>query len=111
MGVLGGRTMSPTPPKKGSGLPPAGKPAANEWSDVWYTENDNMTNANWNDVWYSEDGRTWEQLKTKTVWKQRHALSCYVLHDKLWVAAGHARPLANDVWSLELPLNWPNEKR
>jgi hypothetical protein len=26
-----------------------------------------------------------------------------VLHDKLWVAGGHARPLSSEVWSLALP--------
>ena len=63
--------------------------------------------ANWNDVWHSADGKNWEQLKTKTVWKTRHEHSAYVFQGKLWVTAGHTWPLVNDVWVLDLPPTWP----
>ena len=28
--------------------------------------------------------------------------------DKIWVAGGHAQPLSSEVWSLELPKDWPS---
>ena len=62
--------------------------------------------TNLGDVWYSKDGKQWSQLKSETVWKARHEHSTFVLKDKLWVAGGHARPLSNDVWSLDLPEDW-----
>ena len=62
------------------------------------------------DVWYSADGKHWEQLESKVTWKERHEHSVYVLHDKLWVVGGHAQPLSNEVWSLELPKDWPTTK-
>jgi hypothetical protein len=65
--------------------------------------------SNWNDVWHSADGKTWTELKTETVWAKRHEHSAYVFQDKMWVVAGHAQPLRNDVWSLELPKGWKGE--
>lgn len=56
-----------------------------------------------NDVWYSRDGRNWNQLPSGTIWTPRHEHAAYVLHGKMWVAGGLARPLSNEVWSLELP--------
>lgn len=61
---------------------------------------------NWGDVWYSDDGKTWTELKTPTVWQPRHEHSTYVFQDHLWVVTGHAAPLRNDVWRLDLPPNW-----
>jgi hypothetical protein len=57
---------------------------------------------NWGDVWYSKNGKDWTQLHSKRIWKARHELSAYVFQDRIWVAGGHARPLSNDVWSLEI---------
>lgn len=62
--------------------------------------------ANLGDAWYSRDGHDWKELKTNVVWKARHEHSCYVFKDKLWVVTGHAAPLDNQVWSLELPRGW-----
>jgi hypothetical protein len=67
------------------------------------------TRINFNDVWYSGDGKTWRQLKTETIWKERHEASVLVFNDKLWVIAGMGWPLVNDVWSLQLPQNFPDE--
>jgi len=66
----------------------------------------NNPNKNWGDVWYSSDGKTWKRLETKTCWKERHEHSVFVMHDKLWIAGGHAQPLSNEVWSLGLPKDW-----
>ncbi len=57
---------------------------------------------NFNDVWYSDDGKNWRELVTDTIWSPRHELSAYVHDRRLWVVAGNAWPLKNDVWSLEL---------
>ena len=67
----------------------------------------NNPSKNWGDAWYSKDGKTWTEYKTSTTWKARHEHSAYVLGGKLWIAGGHARPLSNEVWSLELPDGWP----
>jgi len=58
---------------------------------------------NWGDVCYSKDGKSWYQLQSDRIWKERHEFSAYVFQDQIWVAGGHARPLSNDVWSLEIP--------
>ena len=34
----------------------------------------------------------------------------YVLQDRIWVAAGHAKPLSSEVWSLEVPKDWFKDK-
>lgn len=65
---------------------------------------------NWNDVWYSKDGRTWHELNTATRWKERHEHSAFVFQDRIWIAGGHAQPLNNEVWSLELPEDWPQNR-
>lgn len=62
-----------------------------------------VPDQNWGDVWTSTDGRTWTERKAARIWKARHEHSVFVLDDKLWVAGGHAKPLSNEVWSLELP--------
>ncbi len=64
---------------------------------------------NWGDAWYSRDGKTWKQLKSDMTWKGRHEISAFVFQDKIWVAGGLVPPLSNEVWSLELPPDWPNE--
>lgn len=64
-------------------------------------------NQNWGDVWYSKDGKDWRELKAPTGgWKERHELSAFVLREKLWIAGGHAKPLSNEVWSLEVSPAW-----
>ncbi|MCC7337326.1 MAG: hypothetical protein IT422_19735 [Pirellulaceae bacterium] len=63
----------------------------------------NNPSTNWGDVWSSQDGKTWTELKSDVIWKARHEHSAFVFQDKLWIAGGHARPLSNEVWSLELP--------
>ena len=66
----------------------------------------NHPSTNWGDVWTSADGRTWERLTARTIWKERHEHSAFVFRDRVWVAGGHARPLSNEVWSLELPVDF-----
>jgi hypothetical protein len=58
--------------------------------------------TNFNDVWYSVDGKTWRRLHTEDIWSERHEVSPYVHDGKLWVVAGNAWPLVNDVWKLSL---------
>jgi hypothetical protein len=67
----------------------------------------NNPSRNWGDVWYSEDGKEWKQLVAPQSWKERHEHSTFVFQDKLWVAGGHAQPLSSEVWSLQLPEEWP----
>jgi hypothetical protein len=58
---------------------------------------------NWGDVWFSRDGKDWTRLTAKTMWKERHEISAFVMKDRIWIAGGHAKPLSNEVWSLQLP--------
>ncbi len=67
----------------------------------------NYPTKNWGDVWYSKNGRDWTELKTAVCWKERHEHSAWVLQDQLWIAGGHAQPLSHEVWSLQLPRDWP----
>ena len=57
---------------------------------------------NFNDLWYSHDGADWRQLHTEDIWSERHEISAYVFDDALWVVAGNAWPLVNDVWRLRI---------
>jgi hypothetical protein len=70
----------------------------------------NEPSKNWNDVWHTADGKTWEQLRTKTIWLARHEQSAYVFQDKLWIVGGNAWPLVGDVWYLPLPPDWPKKQ-
>ena len=67
----------------------------------------NNPSQNWGDVWYSKDGKSWKQLESNTIWKERHEHSGYVFQDRIWIAGGHAKPLSNEVWSLQLPPDFP----
>lgn len=68
----------------------------------------NNPSQNLGDVWYSKDGKNWQQLQSEVIWKARHEHSVVCMDDKMWVIGGHAQPLSNEVWSLELPVNWPS---
>jgi hypothetical protein len=70
----------------------------------------NNPSTNWGDVWHSRDGREWTELKSKVIWKERHEHSVFVFQDKLWVAGGHAQPLSREVWSLDIPADWFDER-
>jgi hypothetical protein len=61
------------------------------------------TDKNFGDVWYSRDGADWRQLHTENAWEPRHESSPMVLNDKLYLVAGNAWPLKNDVWVLDIP--------
>lgn len=58
---------------------------------------------NFGDAWYSSDGVNWREYISDPMWSPRHELSAYVFRDRLWVVAGNAWPLKNDVWYLEIP--------
>jgi len=58
---------------------------------------------NFDDVWYSADGSTWHRFHAHPIWSPRHEISPYVYKDKLWLVAGNAWPLMNDVWQLDIP--------
>lgn len=66
----------------------------------------NNPSVNLGDVWYSKNGKDWNALKSDVIWKERHEHSTYVFQDKIWVAGGHAKPLSNEVWSLDIPKGW-----
>ena len=66
----------------------------------------NNPSVNHGDVWYSKNGRDWTELKSDVIWKERHEHSAFVFQDCIWVAGGHAKPLSNEVWSLQLPADW-----
>jgi len=55
-----------------------------------------------NDVWSSVDGVDWIRETENALWSPRHEYSVYVFAGKLWVVAGNARPLKNDIWTLEI---------
>ncbi|MEZ6144255.1 MAG: galactose oxidase [Planctomycetaceae bacterium] len=69
----------------------------------------NNPSTNLGDVWYSKDGKSWKQFESKVQWKERHEHSVFVFQDKLWVVGGHARPLDNDVWSIQIDKDWFGE--
>lgn len=71
----------------------------------------NNPSRNWGDIWSSADGKNWEQFQSKATWKERHEHSAFVFQDKLWIAGGHAQPLSSEVWSLNLPKDFFNNKR
>ena len=70
----------------------------------------NNPSKNWGDLWYTKDGATWTQLKSAVMWRERHEHSVYLFQDKLWVAGGMIPPLNQEVWSLELPKDWPADE-
>jgi hypothetical protein len=42
-------------------------------------------------------------------WLNRHELSAFVFHDKIWGAVGAAEPnykINGEIWSLEIPKDW-----
>lgn len=57
---------------------------------------------NFDDVWYSADGAQWHKLETDHIWSPRHEKSVLVHDDSLWLIAGNAWPLVNDVWKLHI---------
>ena len=74
--------------------------------ETWPQSDGVTTMANWGDLWSSADGKNWSQLATANSWKPRHEASVFVFHDAIFVAGGHARPLSNEVWRLQLPAGW-----
>ena len=77
---------------------------------MWVLGGWSKEHGNFGDVWYTEDGKNWTELKSETIWKTRHEHSAWVFQDKIWVAGGHAEPLNSEVWTLELPLGWPEDE-
>lgn len=70
---------------------------------LWVIAGLNQDIENLGDVWCSPDGETWTQLESDKIWTPRHAQAVHALNDKLILAAGHARPVNSEVWSLHLP--------
>ncbi len=71
---------------------------------MWVIAGDHLGDpAMLDDVWCSPNGYDWTQLESDVVFSKRHEVSPYVFQDKLWVAGGHAQPLSDQVWSLDLP--------
>ena len=65
---------------------------------------------NYNDVWFTADGENWTELKTPTIWSERHEHSAYVHDDSIWLAAGNPWPIVNDVWRLHVSDAWLAEE-
>jgi hypothetical protein len=63
---------------------------------------DNRNGKNFGDVWFTEDGVTWKELVSGPRFSPRHEPTVYVFDNSLWVVAGNAWPLVNDVWRLTL---------
>jgi hypothetical protein len=54
-------------------------------------------------IWYSDDGIKWTRSDFSEDWRGRHEASTYVFNDKIIVAGGHADPVTNEVWALDIP--------
>jgi hypothetical protein len=74
---------------------------------MWVLGGWSKEHGNFGDVWYSKDGREWTELKSDVIWDRRHELSALVFRDKIWVAGGYADVLNSEVWTLQLPEDWP----
>ena len=61
----------------------------------------NREHVNFAEAWHSEDGMTW-QACNDPMFSPRHEVTPYVFEGSLWVVAGNAWPLVNDVWRLDL---------
>jgi hypothetical protein len=80
---------------------------------IWVVAGDSRANdapCLLNDVWFSQNGRDWQRLDSEVVFSKRHEVTMYVFQDRMWVAAGHAQPLSNEVWALSLPRDFPAQK-
>jgi hypothetical protein len=62
--------------------------------------------VNRGDVWCSPDGRNWTEVRSDKIWSPRHAQAAFTHGDSIVIAAGHARPVNSEVWSLTLPLDF-----
>ncbi len=56
--------------------------------------------TNFGDVWVSTDGIQWIKLKGFESWRPRHEVSLYDVNGVIYLTAGHAYPLQNDVWRI-----------
>lgn len=74
---------------------------------MWVLGGWSRERGNFGDVWYSKDGRNWTELKSDVIWDKRHEPSGFVFQDKIWIAGGYADVLNSEVWTLQLPENWP----
>ena len=56
--------------------------------------------TNFSDVWVSTDGIQWIKLKGFESFRPRHEASLYEFNGSIFLTAGHAYPLQNDVWRI-----------
>lgn len=73
---------------------------------LWVLAGLDQTVENRGDVWCSRNGRDWTEVKSAQCWTPRHAQAVYSFRDQLILAAGHARPVNSEVWSLQLPTDF-----
>lgn len=73
---------------------------------LWVIAGLNQEITNLGDVWCSADGAKWTQLESETIWTPRHAQAVFAHQDQIILAAGHARPVNSEVWSLKLPSDY-----
>lgn len=59
-----------------------------------------------NDVWISKNLITWKKIKFKKIWSPRHEHSAFIVGDEIYIMAGHADPLNNEVWKFTIPHNF-----
>ncbi|MGR9173361.1 galactose oxidase [Rhizobiales bacterium] len=70
---------------------------------MWIVGGWSKKTLNLDDIWYSGDGIKWTRLALAGSWRGRHEQSTYVFNDKIFVAGGHADPITNEVWELNVP--------
>ena len=73
---------------------------------LWVLAGVNQSIVNQGDVWCTRDGRNWIEVRSDKIWSPRHAQAAFAHGDRIVVAAGHARPVNSEVWSLTLPPNF-----
>lgn len=56
--------------------------------------------TNFDDVWVTTDGINWIEMKGFKSWRARHEPSLYDYKGYIYLTAGHAYPLQNDVWRI-----------
>lgn len=73
---------------------------------MWVIGGWSKETLNRNGIWYSADGLNWKRLALSNTWRARHEQSTYVHDGKIILAGGHADPLTNEVWELNVPPYW-----
>nr|WP_246715559.1 hypothetical protein [Rhizobium sp. BK512] len=73
---------------------------------MWVIGGWSKETLNRNGIWYTDDGVDWKRLSLSDSWRARHEQSAYVFDGKVLLAGGHADPLTNEIWELNVPSSW-----